>query len=68
MEKANNVATARRLAGLKQGELAKRVGVSRPLISMIETGIVRPSAELSMKLSAALQIPEVELFSNDGEA
>ena len=58
----NMLAMTRHLAGLRQRDLAARVGVSRPLISMIETGAVRPTPELEEKLATALGMPAELLF------
>ena len=53
---------ARRRAGLKQYELAQRVGVSSALLSRIETGLKEADAHLLAKLGEVLGIdlaPEV---------
>jgi transcriptional regulator with XRE-family HTH domain len=47
---------ARRRAGLKQYELAQRVGVSSALLSRIETGLKEPDADLLARLSEVLGV------------
>src|SRR5688572_19712090 len=46
--------------GLTQAELAKKAGVSRPLVGGLETGLrPEPSNETIRKLAAALEWPEL---------
>jgi len=47
---------ARRRAGLKQYELAQRVGVSSALLSRIETGLKEADADLLARLSEVLGV------------
>lgn len=47
----------RRFRGLHSWQLAKRVGVTRAYISMIETGQRRPAADLLRRLAKELEIP-----------
>ena len=49
-------ATLRQQAGLSQGELAQRAGVSRSMIAQLEMGERRPSRKLLMRLTQALQL------------
>ena len=50
-----------------QDELARRVGVRRQTILMIEKGRYAPSAILAFKLARALAMPVDELFALEGE-
>jgi putative transcriptional regulator len=50
-------------AGLTQGELAERVGVSRKTINTVERGHYVPSTVLALRLAAALGVSVEELFS-----
>lgn len=54
MSFAWNLKTARTQAGLTQGELAKKVGVSQKTLSSWETGRTDPSIEETIKLCNAL--------------
>lgn len=47
---------ARKRAGLKQYELAQRVGVSGALLSRIETGLKEADADLLARLSEVLGV------------
>ncbi|MCA3256054.1 MAG: helix-turn-helix domain-containing protein [Alphaproteobacteria bacterium] len=49
-------------AGLTQGELAERVGVSRKTINTVENGVFVPSTVLALKLAAALGTTVEALF------
>lgn len=52
----------RQISGLSQAELAKRVGVSQPLISDFERQVLFPGPELRTRLAAALGVPDDEFF------
>ena len=52
----------RRALGLSQRELARRVGVPRPLISLIENGRRRASASLLHNIADILHIKAERLF------
>jgi len=52
----------RQALGLSQSELARRVGVLRPSISLIETGRRRPSANLLHNLADILHVKAERLF------
>jgi mannose-6-phosphate isomerase-like protein (cupin superfamily)/DNA-binding XRE family transcriptional regulator len=54
--------TARRLTA---GRLAARCGVSRSLISQIETGRISPSLDVVRRLAAALEVPIAALFAGE---
>lgn len=53
---------ARLRAGLSQGELAARAGVTRQAISAIENGKVTPSTQVALRLARALGARVEELF------
>jgi len=58
----NRVKELRGAAGLRQEDLADRVGVSRQTIISIEGGRYNPSLELAWRLSKALGVTIEELF------
>lgn len=58
----NRVRELRGEAGLRQEDLADRVGVSRQTIISIEGGRYNPSLELAWKLSRALGVTIEGLF------
>ena len=59
---------ARKKAGLKQYELARVVGISKPYMSQIESGRRKPSRELFFRFSQALNVTLSYLsgLKNDG--
>jgi putative transcriptional regulator len=50
-------------AGLTQGELAERTGVSRKTVNTVENGVYVPSTELALQLARALGCTVEALFS-----
>lgn len=62
----NSVMTRRRSAGLSQGELAQRTGVSRQTINAIERGRYDPRLGLAFRLAQALGCRVDELFTPQG--
>jgi len=50
----------RQEAGISQGELAKRVNVSRQTISALENGRYNPSLVLAYKITKVLGCPNIE--------
>lgn len=50
-------------AGLKQRELAELVGVSAPLLSLVEANKRDPTIQLLRDISRALDIPSAVLFA-----
>jgi putative transcriptional regulator len=58
----NRVKELRGAAGLRQEDLAQRVGVSRQTIISIENGRYNPSLELAWKLSRTLATTIEDLF------
>ena len=53
---------------LTQDDLARRVGVRRQTILMIEKGRYAPSALLAFRLARALAMPVDELFELEGDS
>ena len=53
--------------GLSQGELAKRVGVSRQTINMIENGGYNPTVELCIRICKELGVTLHDLFWRDDD-
>lgn len=51
---ADQIAKARRAAGLTQAQLAKKAGVSRTTVQSIETGAVDPQVDTLLALSRVL--------------
>lgn len=58
-EKMKNLRTE---LNLSQGELAKRVGVSRQTINMIENGGYNPTIELCIKICKELGVTLNDVF------
>lgn len=61
----NRVREFRVSLGLSQLALAKRIGVARQTINMIENGKYNPTLELCLKLSRALETDLNSLFWQD---
>ena len=59
----NKISLRRRLANLQQTELARRCGVSRQFISMLESGRVQPNVQIALQLAAELNCSVEDLFS-----
>ena len=51
-----------RRGGITQGDLAKRVGVSRQTLNAIEGGKYAPSLEVAFKIARELGRPLAEVF------
>ena len=58
----NMIKKLRKEAGLRQEDLASKVGVSRQTIIAIENDKYDPTLELAMKLARQLQTTVEELF------
>lgn len=58
------IAAVRRHRGLRQSDLAERVGLSREAIHTIETGKRRPSTRALWDIAAALDVPAWDLIEN----
>jgi putative transcriptional regulator len=63
----NRVKGLRTAAGLRQEDLADRLGVSRQTVISIEGGRYNPSLELAWRLSRALGVTIEELFDFKGD-
>lgn len=63
----NNLGDLRREKGWSQGEMARRLGVSRQSVNAIETGKYDPSLPLAFKIAALFDCPIEELFEPDDE-
>ena len=63
----NRVRLYRHIAGLNQETLAKRAGITRQTLSLIEKGEYNPSLKLCMALCLALGRNLNDLFWMEGE-
>ena len=61
----NHVKQYREQKGWSQGELAKRLGVSRQTINAVETDKYDPSLPLALRMSLLFGIEVRELFLDD---
>jgi putative transcriptional regulator len=52
--------------GWSQGELARRLGVSRQTVNAIETEKYDPSLPLAFKVSRVFRLPIEEVFEDPG--
>lgn len=64
MASNNRMKAARVLAGLTQLQLAGKVGTREIEISRIETGRIKPTADLKQRIAEVLQKPTFELFDH----
>ena len=67
MELRNHLKQHRARLDLTQDDLARRVGVRRQTILMIEKGRYTPSALLAFRLARELAMPVDELFELEGD-
>lgn len=58
----NKISFRRRLLNLQQAELARRCGVSRQFVSMMESGRVQPNVQVALQLAAELNCTVEDLF------
>ncbi|WP_260482193.1 helix-turn-helix transcriptional regulator [Sphingomicrobium flavum] len=63
----NRVKIWREQAGWSQGELARRLGVSRQTINAVETDKYDPSLPLALRMSKLFAVPVQDLFIDDWE-
>lgn len=61
----NRVRDCRERAGWSQGELARRLGVSRQTINAVETDKYDPSLPLAMRMSKIFGVPIDAIFLDD---
>lgn len=66
VELENRLRPHREAAGLTQGELADRVGVTRKTINTVERGHFVPSTVLALRLADALDASVEDLFALPG--
>ena len=63
----NRVREYREAKGWSQGELAKRLGVSRQTINAVETDKYDPSLPLALRMSKLFAVAVPELFIDNWE-
>ncbi|MXP10154.1 helix-turn-helix transcriptional regulator [Pseudoblastomonas halimionae] len=61
----NRVKHFRETAGWSQGELARRLGVSRQTINAVETDKYDPSLPLALRMAKLFAVQVPELFLDD---
>ncbi|MGI6713223.1 MAG: helix-turn-helix transcriptional regulator [Bacillota bacterium] len=61
----NKIKVLRKELGLRQEDVANRVGVTRQTIIAIENDRYNPTLELAMKLAQLLNTPVEEIFQLD---
>jgi transcriptional regulator with XRE-family HTH domain len=62
---SKRLAQLRTLRGLSQRELAERIGVVQVVVSNYEVGKLRITAEVALRLAAALDVPIQDLLHTD---
>ena len=58
----NRVKTCREGQGWSQGELARRLGVSRQTVNAVETDKYDPSLPLALRMAKLFAVPVDQLF------
>ena len=58
----NNIKARRKLLGLRQEDMAKKLDVSRQTIIAIENNKYNPTLELAMKIAKLLRAPVEDIF------
>jgi len=61
----NIVRELREQKGWSQGELARRLGVSRQTINAVETDKYDPSLPLALRMARLFDVPVPQLFIDD---
>lgn len=61
----NNIKFLRKQQGLRQEDVAKKLGVTRQTINAIENAKYNPTLELAMKLARLFNTPVEEIFQLD---
>lgn len=61
----NTVRELREQKGWSQGELARRLGVSRQTINAVETDKYDPSLPLALRMAVLFDVPVPSLFIDD---
>jgi transcriptional regulator with XRE-family HTH domain len=62
-----NIRTLRQRNGWSQGEVAKRLTISIPAFSKIETGITDVNISRLEQIAALFEVSTIELISKEGE-
>jgi transcriptional regulator with XRE-family HTH domain len=65
VERKVNISVTRKKAGVTQGELAEKLGVTQGAVSQWENGDTKPSVELLPKLASVLGCTIDDLFRKD---
>ncbi len=63
----NQVKAYREARGWSQGELARRLGVSRQTINAVETDKYDPSLPLALRMAKLFAVPVPDLFIDEWE-
>jgi putative transcriptional regulator len=63
----NRVKTYREEQGWSQGELARRLGVSRQTVNAVETDKYDPSLPLALRMAVLFAVPVEQLFIDHWE-
>lgn len=63
----NRLKYHREAAGWSQGELARRLGVSRQTINAVETDKYDPSLPLALRMAKLFRVSVPDLFIDDWE-
>lgn len=63
----NRVRQWREQAGWSQGELARRLGVSRQTVNAVETDKYDPSLPLALRMAKLFAVPVDQLFLDEWE-
>jgi len=61
----NRLKTHREAAGWSQGELARRLGVSRQTINAVETDKYDPSLPLALRMAKLFAVDVTDLFIDE---
>lgn len=61
----NIVRELREQKGWSQGELARRLGVSRQTVNAVETDKYDPSLPLALRMAVLFDVPVTSLFIDD---
>lgn len=63
----NRLKEHREASGWSQGELARRLGVSRQTVNAVETDKYDPSLPLALRMARLFGVPVPELFIDEWE-
>jgi putative transcriptional regulator len=61
----NNIRNLRKQAGLRQEDIAKKLGVTRQTVIAIENGKYNPTLELAIKIARLFKLSVEEIFYLD---